>query len=108
MKSKVLLKFEDNWADEIDICSWQIVEKEDFELARDRFLENYKDREYSICIGTNEEIEYCNAEKFLSVIEVIDISDEEESVIIKVFGTSKMTSPVNIFRRIQEGGKNYE
>lgn len=99
-KNKVLLKFEDNWADEMDICSWQIVDKAAFESIRDSFILKYEDREFNIGIGSNEDIEYDNAKAFLEKIDVTDITDEEVKTIKKLFKTLAMSDPVDILETL--------
>jgi hypothetical protein len=75
-----LVKYEDNWADEMDIEGFHIVSDE----AWQKFLDMVTPElfgSYSFCIGTNEEIEYEDAEDVLSAFEATDISDEDAKAI---------------------------
>ena len=81
----VLLKWDSNWADEMDVEGFKIVSKSQFEEWSERMKER---RGFNICIGTNEDIEYSNGRELLSEIKVKPISEDEANVIKKFFGTS--------------------
>ena len=85
--SKVLIKWSDNWADEMDIEGFVIEDKEKAE----KWLDNMKSitRPFDICIGTNEEVDYDNGEKFSETISMIDMTEEDEKAFIKLFGKNK-------------------
>jgi hypothetical protein len=79
----VLLNWEGNWADEMDISGFGIMKREDWEDYK-KMLENRG--EFTFCIGTNEEIEYDNGPALLEEIEVRNITEEEYNIIQKLFG----------------------
>jgi len=83
---KVLVKWSDNWADEMDVEGFVILEKEEWESTKKRIL-SIKE-EFTMYIGTNEEIEYANGKDFLTNIEVKSLSPDEEKIINKFFGDS--------------------
>ena len=82
--SKVLIKWSDNWADEMDIEGFVVENKE----KANEWLHNMKSitKHFDICIGTNEEINYDNGEKFAETIIIRDITKEDEKSLIKLFG----------------------
>jgi hypothetical protein len=110
--SKVLIIFEDNWADEMDIKGSRIMSRKDWEqyisIAEQCFndLEKYNAKgdedgnpiEYSIektksywdnnnsisfWIGSNEEIEYENFEEFRRCFKVYDLAEVEADILTK-------------------------
>ena len=91
---KKLLRYSDNWADEMDLDSFAIVdEKDDIYknyLKASEYADNVEneDEEDSlcICVGSNEEVYYDSVSALLNAIEVTDITDEEAKVISKYLG----------------------
>jgi hypothetical protein len=84
MEEKVLLQWDTNWADEMDINGFAIMDKSEWEDYK-KMLKN-KERFY-IYIGTNEEIDYNNGNELLKEISVKNISDDEVKTIRKFFGS---------------------
>lgn len=82
---KVLLTWNSNWADEMDISGFVITTKKDWE----DFQSEVKEREdFCIYVGTNEEIEYSNGQELLDEISVTELSKEEETLITNKIGNS--------------------
>lgn len=83
--SWVLVKFSDNWADEMDIEGCRVYSKDSWEkyrkLAKREFKENGS---YVYCVGTNEEIEYSSYKDFISCFEVKDITIGQYDVLEKL------------------------
>lgn len=85
-----LLKFEDNWADEMDLYSFALV-KDDIKELWDK-VQSYTDEEKAstgpvyLCVGSNEEIEYDNVADLLSNITEVKISSSEAHAIEKALG----------------------
>lgn len=79
MKKQVLVLFEDNWADEMDIYGFSIMTEDQWNY---RVLE-LKAIEYPIEVpfGTNESNEYYSAEEMLECYTVKEITDEEAEII---------------------------
>lgn len=76
----VLIRFQDNWADEIDVdvfCIKPLTKEEyaDF-LKAIGFITLYKG-DISSCVGSNECIEYKSGEEFLSAFDIQIISKED-------------------------------
>ena len=107
-KTKVLVVFQDNWADEMTVSSWQIVDKEEWEEAEAKFSDLYKDQEVEIGLGSNESIDYKNAEDFLTNVRVVDVLPEEIKAIKRLFGTTDMTKPLDILEAIKNQLENVD
>lgn len=92
----ILVKFDDNWADEMDISGFKVYDSiEDWNQAVKTFEDEHKsDRgyeedeplgEFEIYVGTNEEIMYNSMEEFLKYFEVIEITKDQKFAIESVF-----------------------
>ena len=83
----LLVKMEDDWADEFDICSCRAiaVDDEDYKIFFDE-LEKLKTRtgEIMFYFGTNEQAYYENGEQFYNVIKVQEITKEEYDTLYKL------------------------
>lgn len=82
-----LVKYDSNWADEMDIDGFDVFTDSKWE----KYLKSFKDHfdkgdEYSYGIGTNEEIEYSSYDEFVRDFKVTEITDEEAATIEKHFG----------------------
>jgi len=75
---KVIVKWEDNWADEMDLNGFVIMKEEDW----NRFLVYMGNIDYEIvyCIGTNEEITYANGNEALNYFEMEFITSDQAQV----------------------------
>lgn len=83
-KIYILARFSDNWADEIDVDSYKVLEFDtkdynDF-LKRVEFCRNYQG-EMSYGVGSNQWIEYENGADYLSAISLETISKEDYEVL---------------------------
>lgn len=89
----ILVKFDDNWADEMDVSGFKLFDnldawnaaiaefKEEREIDEDVVENNY----FEINFGTNEWNVYESLDDFLSNFEVIEISDTDAAVIEAMF-----------------------
>jgi len=86
--NNLLVKFKDDWADEMDLEGFFITTKEDWEnrvtLLKDNFPYGLT---YSV--GTNEEIEYSRPDEILKKYKVQDLSDHDASLLENLFDTGK-------------------
>jgi len=82
-KTTVLLQWDSNWADEMDIYGFSLMDKEDW-LDYKKYLKERK-RGFTFYIGTNEEIEYRNGKELLDEITVTEITDKEAATVEKLF-----------------------
>jgi hypothetical protein len=82
----VLIKWDSNWADEMDIDGFMIVDK----TTSDKFKKQLKDynSSFEVYVGTNEDIEYGSGEELLKELTFKTITEDEAKVIKKFFGNS--------------------
>lgn len=78
-----LVKYEDNWADEMDIYGFHILTDETWEkfLALINRVKDLPDFQLNIGVGSNEDIDYDSVEDLLNVLTATDISDKDAEVI---------------------------
>ena len=99
----VLVKFSDNWADEMDVKGFCIYKsKEEFdEDLKEEIVDSagIEDEEYddfisgnyfwySHGIGSNESLEYESFEDLYNKFSITEITDEEYDILHKYFGRS--------------------
>jgi len=83
----LFVKWDSNWADEMDVSGWRIFSKEDWGKYKKAAEKLFKEEGYySVGIGTNEDIEYHSLEDLMGDFTVKSISDVEEVVIEKFLG----------------------
>jgi len=85
---KILLVYQDNWADEIDFKSYRIMDVDAWEALKAKMFadEASGDGSTSVCFGTNEENEYDSVEDLLKRITETTISDEDAEVLERLLG----------------------
>jgi len=83
-----LAKFEDNWADEMDISGFAVLSQAEL----DTWKANIPETDYVFCIGTNEEISYATKEEFLKAVTVSPLPVEEAKLLYKLFGKTNTES----------------
>ena len=77
-----LLKFNDNWADEMDVDGFVIYDEDEYKA----WLDKIPDHKFSYGIGTNEEIEYSSKAVFLNSVATTNLTPEEVQFFFKFFG----------------------
>lgn len=82
----VLVKWDGNWADEMDLSSFCVFDGPSWNAYR-KELEDH-DMEMELYIGTNEELSFDNGKDLLSEMSVQFITAEEAEVINKLFDGS--------------------
>lgn len=84
--SKVLIRFKGNWADEMDLFGFEVMEEEVWEAHLKRIRQFLEDGgPYERSVGTNEYIDYPNYEAYNRHFTVIKLTDAEMEVIEKCF-----------------------
>lgn len=84
MNNLFLIKFKDNWADEMDIEGGQIMTEKEFHDYFNAVKKAFNECNYiNFCIGSNEFIEYESYEDFFKSIQIIKISKDEYKVLQK-------------------------
>ena len=103
-KIYIFARYEDNWADEMDIdkCGATAFTKEEYEgfLKDIETIKNYTGK-VSFGIGTNESMEYDCGEDFVSALDIQTISRVEYSV-LKKFGFAEENSAIDLVDRVME------
>lgn len=82
-----LVKWADNWADEMDLDGFKLMTNEEYDayIAGWKKAFEYKGS-YTMCVGTNEDIEYDSFEQFESTLEVNALENGEYRTIIEHLG----------------------
>lgn len=77
------IKFEGNWADEMDISGFAIF----MDKTWDQYLDIWKNASYpqEYCVGTNESIEFDSFNDFCRHFDVQEIEEAEAATIRKFF-----------------------
>jgi hypothetical protein len=91
----VALRFDDNYADEFDVVGLKIVERKWWEKYRERVRDEFqklpRDGYY---FGTNEYLEWSNAEDYLSCITQLDITQAQIITLRTILGDEFGIFPV--------------
>lgn len=81
-EKKFLVKFEDNWADEMDINSHLVMSESEVEAYKKLVRES--EYPFELFVGTNQNIDYDSAEEFLACLTFIEVSEEDVLVLEKL------------------------
>ncbi|TFG99045.1 hypothetical protein E4H12_04075 [Candidatus Thorarchaeota archaeon] len=83
----LLVTYNSNWADEMDIDGFYLTTQFRWDRFVERVNSHFKDKDdYTYYIGTNEEIVYESVEMLLSDFKVEEITAEEATLVLKLFG----------------------
>ncbi len=82
---KILIKFNDNYADEFDVDGFRVYTQEEWDEFK-AFASSIPWPQ-AFYFGTNEGIEYTSAEALFKQYEVIEITDEQGDFLIAQFGS---------------------
>lgn len=92
-KEYVLIVFDSNWADEVDIEGFKIVKKEYWENVK-LGLEHGDDLfPFSYSIGTNQEDEINTKEEFLRTFRAKEITEGEVSTLMSLLNKYESKNP---------------
>lgn len=70
--STMLIKYSDNWADEMDLEGLFICSSEEWEGYKESVKKYFEvNSSYTYYVGTNEEVEYNSANELLGAFEVV-------------------------------------
>ena len=84
--TKLLVKYQDNWADEINVFGFSVFDsREEYDEYIGYLTSEMPFNKY---IGSIEEIEYITAEQLLSTLTVIEITDDAWVTIVNLLGGS--------------------
>jgi hypothetical protein len=84
----VIVFFEDNWADEMDINGFCVMSKKEYDKMIDEINGINFENELEVYIGTNESIEYTDAQSVLRCLKTKPVTKEEYDVLKKFFKQS--------------------
>lgn len=84
----VLVKYDSNWADEMDICGFCLMTKKAYEKWIKGWEELFKaiGGEFSFGVGSNEAIDYSSFKEFSGDLDVKEITDELYELLEIYFG----------------------
>ena len=93
-----LYKFEDNWADEMDLEGFAILTETEKDIALARIRKEYK-HGGTIGFGTNEDNEYDSLSDVMDTVSFKEITAVEYNAIKKAFGATSMgeTGPLDTY-----------
>lgn len=80
-----LIKFSDNWADEMDVEGFVVLSEEDKNECFD-FLKREYGEGGDVYFGTNQYKEYKSLEKILEQYDIDEISEDEAKLLENFFG----------------------
>lgn len=99
-----ILKWSDNWADEINAKAVQVIDEEQYKTFQKNvsLARKYSNElgTFEISIGSNEEIEYKNVDKFLKKVDIKEIPEKDVKILEK-YGLTKFG--FNAFMHLLEG-----
>lgn len=98
MSEFVLVKFEDNWADEMDVHGFKIYEIEEWTELKVKIAK--LNRKMEFCIGTNEELEFKNGKAILKSMTEYKITENEKKFLENIFGNKDRFGCTSLFMNI--------
>lgn len=79
---KYLVRWEDNWADEMDLEGWRVMDQTELDAWKSRLQETGR---CTLSFGTNEENEYKSGQDVLDCCTVRPIADSDAEVLQRLF-----------------------
>jgi hypothetical protein len=91
---KLILYYNDNYADEFDVSGYDVITKHQYDRIM-VYMQNYfkVKKRYEWSFGTNEEIHYRSYDEFYSAFDTRLISEEDYLVLAKLGLTSSGSTP---------------
>lgn len=94
--SKLLVFCDSNWADEMDLNGFKVVDQQEWEEHKKTIKEKFDKCDSGTgyegvaqsCVGTNEEIYYESYNDWEEQFKEISITNEEADVVVKIFNLS--------------------
>jgi|SRR6185369_5874980 len=87
-EKKLLIKFDNNYADEFDVEGFLVLSQQDWEKHQELAKKVFKQKggEVEVGFGTNEAVSYYSLEDYLSSFDVTEITQEQYQVLWDLFG----------------------
>jgi hypothetical protein len=86
----ISVRFIDNWADEMDIDGFEVVERESFIKYYDKI--KAIDHIFEVSFGSNEYNTYNNGKSFLDRVHTEEVTDDEATMYNKIVGPVGFTA----------------
>lgn len=82
---KLLVNFDSNWADEMDVEAFVVVSKKSWDKNMKMAKENWPDNGVEVYIGTNEQLDFYSFEEFESCLKLTELKPVEVKTLEKLF-----------------------
>lgn len=97
----LLVKFSDNWADEMDLEGFEVVTRKQYDdFVAEKLKspseddDDYEGGSFCRCFGTNEENEYDSFQAYLDeTVKIVEITESEAAVLTKFFPNGSGFTP---------------
>lgn len=87
MTTHKLVKWNDNWADEMDLNGFKLMSNEEYDTYIGGWKKAFEYKgSYTMCVGTNEDIEYESFEELVRTFDVSALTNGEYKTIEDHFG----------------------
>ena len=83
MENPVLIKWQGNWADEMEVCGFVVTSKEEADSYK-KYLKDRED-EFTLYVGSNQNITYNNGKELLEDLTFRNLTTAEFQVFKKHF-----------------------
>lgn len=86
----VIVKYDANWADEMDIVGFGIFTREQWEALTKEVKKVWKKigDSFSVNIGTNQEIDFESYDDWIGLFDIVDIDIDESALLHRLFDIS--------------------
>jgi hypothetical protein len=81
----VLVKYDGNWADEIDLQGFIVMTDAEWKDYKKVIQHLHSESEFTVGIGTNEDVTFANADDYFDSFEVKKLTAEESATLRKFF-----------------------
>lgn len=86
-EKKLLIKFDNNYADEFDVEGFLVLSQSDWEKHKELAKKVFKQKgDVDVGFGTNEAVNYYSLEGYLDSFKVKEITQEQYQVLWDLFG----------------------
>jgi hypothetical protein len=85
--SYLLIRFKDNWGDEMNVTGFVVVAKDDWSKMYLKVVALFEKASWEFYFGTNESIEYNNLAHWEENFTTVELTDEEFQIITTLFKT---------------------
>lgn len=90
MASHILIRYNDNWADEMDINGFVVILDSDWDKIKDLMRKLFERGQWTFGIGTNEEIEYNSFAEWERTLTLTSLTQDDAATFISTCQRSGM------------------